>query len=1635
MLCRSGIFFVLTFALLAQSAWGQRLGPLVKDNQQRSKAAAVQPPSLQLSLPSPAVAALSPLGPDDLQLLQPQEGRPPVIGVHRRLPPGAVTQSFSGGAVKTTAEGAWQSTAAGRLWRLRITAPSARAMRIHFRDFAIGAGSLWLHSPSGQVVGPYSGSGLYGDGNFWSGIVFGDSLTIEYLPDPAATEEAVPFQIVEISHIWDDAFGSGGEAGVQPPIAASGEARTGREALKPLTDRINVVVGRQAMEQSPAADNPPDTKTARLAKQIQLVERSASLDHPLPKAATSLSPGKSTTFSVGPVDNSTIFIGDGSFQLLVPESATSVTVTLESSNDMGLYVRYGEDNDLQNGRVVSDYASRESTGNEEIVITPQSDPPLRAGTYFVSIALFDTGVVAEGTLTAEVEPDGVAPPPTSGNTLTPGQPVSFQRGPTNTPPTIYFGSNSFRLEVPEDASRVTFTLESDVDVELFVRYGEDNAVQDRSLVTDHRSRNPAGNERILITPRSDPPLRAGTYFVSVGVRATGVVANCTLTAEVELEGETRPTISGGMLTPGQPADFRLGPVESPRLFSGDDSFRLEVSENASRVIFTLESVDPDVDVALYVRFGEDNTVQDRSLVTDHRSRNPEGNERIGITRRSDPPLRAGTYFVSVLVFDTGVVAEGTITATVETDAMDCHLDVTCYPEWSSSATGVAQIFFETSEGSFSCSGTLLNNRRQDLTPYFLTAAHCVATEEEARSVIAFWHYQTQTCNGELPDFLSVPRTMGARLLSTLGDGTIEGRAHPDGDMTLLRLEGDLPDGVMFQGWDADPQPIGAQVTGIHHPGSDDWGFFKRIAFGQIIPNPDYETSDDVYAIVRYTQGVIEGGSSGSALFSSPETVVGVQSFGPQNVYDCSDAPFYSGTTHFSVFYPHIRQFIDKEFAGTESILLANFVNGNTDAFNSRVYLWNPSGSSGDVTVRVFTLPLTGGLAQELTTAPLNLGTLDARSALNIKLAEDILTPLGITTPYTTDGGNLTLEFTIEVADVRGATQVFSSSLAFGTHPLQEIPSTSSGSPTVLVANFMNGNTDAFNSRAYLFNPSDSDGNVTVRVFTLPLSDGTAQELTGPPLDLGTLEARSALNIKLAEDILTPLGITTPYTTDGGNLTLEFTIQAADVRGAAQVFSSSFAFGVYPLQEIPSTSSGSPTVLVANFMNGNTDAFNSRAYLFNPSDSDGNVTVRVFTLPLSDGTAQELTGTPLDLGTLEARSALNIKLVEDILIPLGIALPYTTDGGNLTLEFTIQAADVRGTAQVFSSSFAFGTYPLQQLPLVSVGTPTGLVANFMNGNNTAFNSRVYLWNPSESSGDVTVRVFTLPLTGGLAQELTTAPLNLGTLGAKSALNVKLVENILAPLGITLPYTTDGGNLTLEFTIQAADVRGAAQVFSSSFAFGTYPLQNVELITDGGDVPPTPLAPADEAAFNTLFVGKRAVTNYPTVYVDFVSPGRFRETEGSETSTGSYTYRNTGSNTGTLTLNYDDGDRCTVSLTFDSTTAGTASYTCNDGSSGEYNWQLVETPQLQVTMSASPTSIERGQSATLRWSSTNATSAAITPGIGTVPTSGSRGVSPTSTTAYLITVRGADGQTASASATVTVTEPPPTKPFNQLQTERC
>ena len=108
-----------------------------------------------------------------------------------------------------------------------------------------------------------------------------------------------------------------------------------------------------------------------------------------------------------------------------------------------------------------------------------------------------------------------------------------------------------------------------------------------------------------------------------------------------------------------------------------------------------------------------------------------------------------------------------------------------------------------------------------------------------------------------------------------------------------------------------------------------------------------------------------------------------------------------------------------------------------------------------------------------------------------------------------------------------------------------------------------------------------------------------------------------------------------------------------------------------------------------------------------------------------------------------------------------------------------------------------------------------------------------------------------------------------------------------------------------------------------------------------------APADQAAFDALVVGKRMESDDPNGYIDFVSAGRFRETEGSDVWTGRYAYTNTGPDTATVTLNYDDGDRCTYRATFAATTSGSATFTCSDGASGSTGWRIAETPPQPPT----------------------------------------------------------------------------------------
>jgi len=80
---------------------------------------------------------------------------------------------------------------------------------------------------------------------------------------------------------------------------------------------------------------------------------------------------------------------------------------------------------------------------------------------------------------------------------------------------------------------------------------------------------------------------------------------------------------------------------------------------------------------------------------------------------------------------------------------------------------------------------------------------------------------------------------------------------------------------------------------------------------------------------------------------------------------------------------------------------------------------------------------------------------------------------------------------------------------------------------------------------------------------------------------------------------------------------------------------------------------------------------------------------------------------------------------------------------------------------------------------------------------------------------------------------------------------------------------------------------------------------------------------------------------------------------------------------------------------------------------------------VTLQAAPAMVQRGQSTTLTWSSSNATTLNLAPGVGSVAPQGSTSVSPADSTTYVITATGPGG-TADASARVTVTPPPPPPP---------
>jgi hypothetical protein len=69
-------------------------------------------------------------------------------------------------------------------------------------------------------------------------------------------------------------------------------------------------------------------------------------------------------------------------------------------------------------------------------------------------------------------------------------------------------------------------------------------------------------------------------------------------------------------------------------------------------------------------------------------------------------------------------------------------------DWQMVKHAVCLMTFHNFQNSYFCTGSLINNVRDDETPYFLTANHCINTELVANTLVTYFNFENSTCESE-----------------------------------------------------------------------------------------------------------------------------------------------------------------------------------------------------------------------------------------------------------------------------------------------------------------------------------------------------------------------------------------------------------------------------------------------------------------------------------------------------------------------------------------------------------------------------------------------------------------------------------------------------------------------------------------------------------------------------------------------------------------------------------------------------------------------------------------------------------------------------------------------------------------------
>ena len=220
----------------------------------------------------------------------------------------------------------------------------------------------------------------------------------------------------------------------------------------------------------------------------------------------------------------------------------------------------------------------------------------------------------------------------------------------------------------------------------------------------------------------------------------------------------------------------------------------------------------------------------------------------------------------------------------------CNIDINCSEgdNWRDISRSVARYLISDSRGTFTCTGSLMNNDRFDQRPIFMTAAHCGVSESTVASMSFFWNYETSVCDGT-PDGDLTQNQIGAKFISR-GEGTDE-----RSDFALVELnESPLNEyNVFFSGWNAVAQEAG-NIVAIHHPAGDE----KRISIeADPLTITEYagdtvDSSAQYYRVDAWDGGTTEGGSSGSGIWNQQKQLIGTLSGGSASCTAPAESDWY-----------------------------------------------------------------------------------------------------------------------------------------------------------------------------------------------------------------------------------------------------------------------------------------------------------------------------------------------------------------------------------------------------------------------------------------------------------------------------------------------------------------------------------------------------------------------------------------------------------------------------------------------------------------------------------------------------------------------------------------------------------------------